>query len=347
MMAKTLNQLFTDQSDRLDAVVEEFTSRLDVMVEEARVAVLKALENRITTTDGVVTPAASNQRALNNIDTMFMKELEARGYDDLVSSFTGSFDGTFSYFSETMDFINANLVYPLPDIKFGSPELSEFKATKITSGTLLKDVMYKVSANAKRQALLAMGGMDHRALTEEISTQFGKAIGESTSLADTAISSFYRNITDTGFQKIEADLPGFKIRYTYDGPLDKLNRPFCLRVERLARTGKSWTREEINKMNNGQLPNVFVSGGGFRCRHQWMIALDDLRAQQVAKGAPGEPGKKPARTREGTARELAARRKVSDAQMASTESARPKLEALRAASKASLGHVRARREARG
>ena len=48
-----------------------------------------------------------------------------------------------------------------------------------------------------------------------------------------------------------------------------MTRPFC---ERLLKSDRTYTREEIDRMNNGQIPNVFVTCGGFSCRHQWVLS---------------------------------------------------------------------------
>jgi len=52
--------------------------------------------------------------------------------------------------------------------------------------------------------------------------------------------------------------------FVYAGPDDSRNRPFCEE-----RVGKAYAREQIDEMNNGQMPDVMRSGGGHRCRHHW------------------------------------------------------------------------------
>jgi hypothetical protein len=46
--------------------------------------------------------------------------------------------------------------------------------------------------------------------------------------------------------------------------VDALVRPFCR--EHL---GRVYTRDEIAELDNGQLPNVLLTGGGYNCRHVW------------------------------------------------------------------------------
>ena len=52
--------------------------------------------------------------------------------------------------------------------------------------------------------------------------------------------------------------------FEYRGPDDSANRPFCDK-----HVGRIYTREEIEKLDNGQTSNVMLTGGGYRCRHHW------------------------------------------------------------------------------
>jgi hypothetical protein len=59
-------------------------------------------------------------------------------------------------------------------------------------------------------------------------------------------------------------------KYIYLGPVDGLIRPFCM-----ARVGNVYTKEEILDMDNGQIDNVLMTGGGYNCRHKWVAVPDD------------------------------------------------------------------------
>lgn len=83
---------------------------------------------------------------------------------------------------------------------------------------------------------------------------------------DTAVSTYSRQVDHlhaTG-QPDEA--------FLYVGPVDGKARPFCL-----DRVGKVYSRAQIDRMDNGQLPNVMVTGGGYNCRHAFkrVSVLDD------------------------------------------------------------------------
>ena len=79
-------------------------------------------------------------------------------------------------------------------------------------------------------------------------------------------------------------------KYALRGDAPKLeteSRDFCKNLVNQSKT-KSWTRQDIALLDNGQIPNVFASRGGFYhnpntgvttpfCRHVWQQRLVRLR----------------------------------------------------------------------
>ena len=53
--------------------------------------------------------------------------------------------------------------------------------------------------------------------------------------------------------------------FLYSGPIDGRLRPFCAE-----RVGRVFSRKAIDAMDNGQLPNVYLTCGGHQCRHTWL-----------------------------------------------------------------------------
>ncbi len=79
-------------------------------------------------------------------------------------------------------------------------------------------------------------------------------------LFDTQNAIFARQVEALATQ----DLPESQA-YLYLGPLDSVTRDFCIEL-----VGTVLTRSEIDKLDNGQLPDVFLTGGGYNCRHSWL-----------------------------------------------------------------------------
>jgi hypothetical protein len=107
-----------------------------------------------------------------------------------------------------------------------------------------------------------------RDLLDDLSTAIDVELYEARTLYDTTVNVFARQVEAL---KSKGDPDEV---YAYLGPADRKLRPFCH-----ARVGKVFTRREIDAMDNEQLPNVFLTGGGYNCRHSWIALskLSDLR----------------------------------------------------------------------
>lgn len=81
---------------------------------------------------------------------------------------------------------------------------------------------------------------------------------EARTLYDTAVSTYSRQVDQMGATGKPDEL------FLYVGPTDAKTRQFCKDI-----VGKVFTRSEIDEMDNGQLPNVMLTGGGYNCRHTW------------------------------------------------------------------------------
>lgn len=104
------------------------------------------------------------------------------------------------------------------------------------------------------------------------------AARHASTIINTQVSKFFRQINVTASQNA-----GVK-KFRYGGPAPE--REFCVNVMngnraalgishiRPAGKGRVYTTEEINAMNNGQLPNVTANAGGFNCRHFWIPVAD-------------------------------------------------------------------------
>ncbi|MFN0166712.1 MAG: hypothetical protein ACKV22_09795 [Bryobacteraceae bacterium] len=251
-------------------LTEAFESELTAMVGTAQAAVLADLQKRLAMTRGVIDRTPANVRVLRKIDELLSAAMKRAGYQALVEEFVSTFNGSLPYFDEILDAISAALKTPLK-AKWSKTDLAVFESQQLSSMDALASVVNGSATATKRKALTSIGALPYRDLVEQIVSGFGRAVPESAGLAETSQVMFYRTVTDRGFRQIEADLPAGTVRYFYEGPSDKLTRPFCKQL--LARTKREpMTRAEIDKLDNGALPNVFISGGGFRCRHSWCVS---------------------------------------------------------------------------
>lgn len=107
-------------------------------------------------------------------------------------------------------------------------------------------------------------------LADVTDTEFTKV----QTLFDTQTSIYGRQITALSTENLGPSQP-----FLYTGPIDGRTRDWCL-----SRVGKVYTRAEIEQMDNGQLPNPFLSGGGYNCRHTFIPVVSDELTALVGTG---------------------------------------------------------------
>lgn len=74
-------------------------------------------------------------------------------------------------------------------------------------------------------------------------------------------------------------------RYIYLGPDDTVTRLFCEEM-----VGRAYTIEMLDACDNGQLPDVIATGGGYNCRHQALPIPDGTLERQFPGAAVPENG---------------------------------------------------------
>jgi hypothetical protein len=102
-------------------------------------------------------------------------------------------------------------------------------------------------------------------LSEVIGTLSDRLERHSETIENTSLSGFYRALTVSKSEELGLDL------FVYLGPEDEVTREFCAE-----RVGKVYSREEIDRWDNGQGLDVWTYLGGYNCRHQLSpISLED------------------------------------------------------------------------
>jgi hypothetical protein len=161
-----------------------------------------------------------------------------------------------------------------------------------------KDVDYfaeQKSLNQLEANILDLIGKDKRITAETIASTLKKSIKL---IEDTIQSLIDRKLLDSAINKIGIDkiverkvktppseIPGknpktteLLIRYSYEGPEDSRNRPFCARMMKLSKT-KLWSSSDIEKISERMGYSVWDRRGGWLtlkdgshrpyCRHEW------------------------------------------------------------------------------
>ena len=268
-MNPSLKSVFDAHNEWVENFVGNFEHELQGIVASAEAFVISELRDRLEVIDGAIARTPANQRILRQVDNMLVSAMDRAGYGALAEEFAAGFPGQLPYLDQMIDAISHELKTPL-EVVLDRADQAALASQQISTVDTLQTVVESMASIAKRKALFSFGAMKFADVASSIATTFSKSIGEATTLAATATSMFFRTMQDRTFQHVEDGLPVGAVKYRYDGPLDKVTREFC--VDMLVRSkANPMTRAAIEDLNNGQLPNPYITGGGYNCRHQWVI----------------------------------------------------------------------------
>lgn len=277
-----LQRIHDEQERYYNATLAAFEYHLREIIGRANVHVAEYLRKRLKVTDGIIDNTGSNARALRRLDRVFMKAMEREGYERLVSAFVGHFPQQLPFLQDTLAYLSSQLRTPLPPVEFSATDLKAFSNVSFNAAASIDAAIETGASAAMTQVLFSVGGLSFSKLTQLLMEKYETTVARAKTLADTAQATFYRTALDRAYQIIERDAPGIEQLYRYSGPEDPRNRPFC---HRLLVKDAGYTRAQVNAMNNGQLPNVFYSAGGWNCRHQWILDTRPILARMKAAAA--------------------------------------------------------------
>jgi hypothetical protein len=265
-----LVDIFSRHQVWTDTLIGQFERSLKKMVDSATAETVKQLEAALSITDGAIDPTAANDKILANADAVFMDALNAEGYPELLASYTGKFGDQLPYLQEMLNALGESLGRTLPAVDFSPTDLKVLGRIEATTVSKLDRLFAGSAGIAMDRVMFSVAGLPFEQLVSTVADSMGKTLASARTWADTAVSTWYRTASSLQFDEIQKDTPGDKpLKFRYSGPEDLKTRPFC---EALLVADKSYTREQIDAMNNDQLPNVFITCGGYNCRHLFILS---------------------------------------------------------------------------
>jgi hypothetical protein len=267
---KPIRDVIKRQSDRVDASILAFRRDLDTVLLRAELL----LEHRLIrllkiNADGQIAAVPANQRLLRRLPLLWQDALDGAGLESVIDAYARTFPAPAPSFQEVLFAINATAKQPLPLPDFSNADIAYLESVKLSSMADITATVEAVGQAAKSKTLFSLGGLGLKELTKILEDRAGVAADQAFTLADTSLMSWYRTVNEMGFGRIQ-DKVKIELRFAYFGPNDKITRAFC---RHLLAVKKTYTKVEISRMSNGQLPDVFKTGGGFNCRHAFNIAV--------------------------------------------------------------------------
>jgi hypothetical protein len=258
-IAALLDRMTADFASELDAVLVSVTGRVR--------ALLRELE---TQPDGRLSATLKNLRRAVRLRNDILQILEQAGFTAFV---TDAID-------EPLDRLAAH-VLKASDVSADDVDLDILAALKQIRLADLLQVGEDVAVTLWRTTVDGVLGLRPVVeLVNDVADLLDISARRARTIYDTAISTFTRQVAqvNTTGEPDEA--------FFYVGPVDSKIREFCL-----DHVGKVFTRDRIDQMDNGQLPNVFLTGGGYNCRHMWRrVSPLDFDLLKLVNTDQVEPG---------------------------------------------------------
>lgn len=266
--------------DNLMDVFDENTlnmiNRIDVFILDQLQALERNPDGRLVSTEVNIARAINSRTALINFSS---------------AQVTGLAEGWTAVFDDVNDFVISNLnSYNVPaaftqiDAEIlnvlKSSTLQEFKSgTDFVFQDMGQDLMEQVLVGGDFRELVSRikNRLSEKLLDEGIELATGRSLAAQAmrighdSLMSTYATMHFNKAEEAGLEK-----------YVYLGPRDRVTRSFCRdRVNRL------WTKKQIMAWNNitwrGKISGVdiFVSRGGYNCRHHFQAVPDAIDADDL------------------------------------------------------------------
>jgi hypothetical protein len=265
-----------DADATITSMTTRFTDAVNQSVMRAQTRSVAALQDALSFAGGKIERTAANRRILAGIRDRFVTELGAAGFDTAVNSFLYSWPRVLPLFQDTLNEIFSSFSGPKPQpMTMDFAAAAELSKTAVRTKAELSDAVADLAQTAQSKALFSRGITTMSDLTNTLVRHTGQSIPQAETLAATGLTKYYRQVGKLTYDAIE-DGPLGPQRYIYMGPNDVMTRPFC---KDLLRHNHPRTMEEIKNLDNGQLPNPFISGGGYNCRHQWVMDVSRKAAK--------------------------------------------------------------------
>ncbi len=237
-------------ANEADRVSARFARELAAMWRQVE----RRLSPIIAQMDQLSTTTTLHLAAANRLQEQFRTVLREAGFDALADAAT----------NDALDNVTARVLAGR-----GASNVVTDLRTEAQQQLLLLKSLYRGdlldAANAAGQELArvaarsVVAGASRGSIREDFSTVLDRSESRLRTIYDTTVSVYGRQV-----EAIQAgDDP--ETVFAYMGPVDDKTREFCL-----DHVGRVYTRSEIDDLDNGQMDNVFLTGGGYNCRHVWM-----------------------------------------------------------------------------
>jgi hypothetical protein len=249
MATKSLQQAGARDAVLIDALTHSFAGELAIVLDLLKTKIRALVKKLRTDEGGRIAGTQQNLALAMRLRSDLVKALDDAGFGRMV----------LRAVDEPLDRLAAQVLRGGPDVRLGAFDVDALVAMKQIRLADLLQVGEDMAVQLWRVTLDGVVGarpvMD---LVEDISDFMDISERRARTVYDTLVSTYSRQVGQIGTTG-EPDEA-----FLYVGPDDDKTREFCK-----SRVDKVFSRAAIEQMDNGQLPNPMLTGGGYNCRHQF------------------------------------------------------------------------------
>jgi hypothetical protein len=232
----------------VDALTDSFADELSAVLDLLKTKIRKLVRTLETNTDGRVVSTQRNLALALRMRADMMRVLEDAGYVQLARRAV----------DEPLDRLAEQVLRANDDaVQLAAYDLDALVAMKQIRFAELLQVGEDIAVQLWRVTLDGVLGtrpvMD---LVDDIADMLDISAKRARTVYDTVVATYSRQVGLIGSSG-EPDEA-----FLYVGPDDEKTRDFCA-----DRVDQVFSRAAIDAMDNGQLPQPLITGGGFNCRH--------------------------------------------------------------------------------
>lgn len=253
----------------INKVVSALQSKADASTLSIASFVRGELAKLVKTADGKIDlQDPKTIDALKRINSMILTKVKASGYENLSNGLKNDLGAIVAPYNDIFsEAIGEKLTYTISDIpRLQSIAKQTYEELGGKSKLITKDIK-----NLINKTLLGKT-QSFDALANAIEGKLNSYKSAAYTIANTGVMEASRSVNADIAEIVGIDW------FTYNGNKDRKNRAFCEAIldginpntGKPNPYGKYWRKEDIENLNNRQIPNPLTSGGGYSCRHFWL-----------------------------------------------------------------------------
>jgi hypothetical protein len=248
-------------ANRVETLITSFacqvSSEIDLVVAGVSAHLLETLKLK----DGKVRQIPDNSSAILGVENVFHSLLNKSSFYPAILALISSFVDQVDEFRE----MYAMMADGLPDMQLDEDDNEVLGNQAAAALGAIEGQVLKVGLDLRNLLARSLGEMGVSDLVQGVSDVIRK-LTRVEPIAKDQLILFFRMIGNLVYRSVEEK--GYVGKYSFVGPNDERSRDFCNKLS----SGDKFFRHEIDSMDNGQIPGVFDTGGGYGCRHWWVLA---------------------------------------------------------------------------